>query len=73
MTSVNQRSAASYSEVDLTANAFDHPEWKRAHPIQITRKWSGADALALAMPKREFSGQTNPCWCASFAGRKSHS
>lgn len=35
---------APYSEIGLTANAFDHPEWKRARPIQITRKWSGADA-----------------------------
>ncbi len=35
---------APYSEVSLAAEAFDHPEWTRAHPIQITRKWSGEDA-----------------------------
>ena len=37
---------APYSEIGLTAKALSHPEWKRAHPIQITRKWSGADAPA---------------------------
>ncbi|MGH9871040.1 MAG: carbohydrate-binding family 9-like protein [Pyrinomonadaceae bacterium] len=37
---------ALYSELGVTANALDHPEWTRAHPIQITRKWSGADAPA---------------------------
>ncbi len=37
---------APYSELSLTAKAFDHPEWTRAHPIQITRKWSGEDAPA---------------------------
>jgi hypothetical protein len=37
---------APYSEIGLTAKALDHTEWKRAHPIQITRKWSGADAPA---------------------------
>ncbi|MGH9928371.1 MAG: carbohydrate-binding family 9-like protein [Pyrinomonadaceae bacterium] len=37
---------APYSEVSLTAGAFDHPQWTRAHPIQITRKWSGEDAPA---------------------------
>jgi hypothetical protein len=37
---------APYSEVALSANAFDHPEWSRAQPIQITRTWSGADAPA---------------------------
>src|SRR6185295_16230412 len=31
---------------DLAADNFDHPEWTRAQPIQITRKWSGADAPA---------------------------
>ena len=35
---------APYTEVDLTANELDHPEWMRAHAIEITRKWSGADA-----------------------------
>jgi hypothetical protein len=37
---------APYSEVNLTAAAFDHSEWTRAHPIQITRKWSGENAPA---------------------------
>ncbi|MEP6570936.1 MAG: carbohydrate-binding family 9-like protein [Acidobacteriota bacterium] len=37
---------ASYSELQVGAAAFDHPGWSRAHPIQITRKWSGADAPA---------------------------
>ena len=35
---------APYTRVSLAANAFDHSEWKRAQPIQITRKWSGEDA-----------------------------
>lgn len=38
--------AAPFSELSLTAKALDHPEWTRAQPIQITRKWSGADAPA---------------------------
>ena len=37
---------APYSPVSLVANAFDHPEWTRAQPIEITRKWSGEDAPA---------------------------
>jgi len=37
---------APYSEIGLTVKSLDHPEWQRAHPIQITRKWSGADAPA---------------------------
>ena len=37
---------ALYSEIGLTVKSLDHPEWQRAHPIQITRKWSGADAPA---------------------------
>jgi hypothetical protein len=40
------RIEAPFSEIGLTANAFDHPEWMRAYPIQITRKWSGAGAPA---------------------------
>lgn len=32
---------APYSGARLTATAFDHPEWTRAHAIHITRKWSG--------------------------------
>jgi len=35
---------APYSEIGLTVKSLDHPEWQRAHPIQITRKWSGAAA-----------------------------
>jgi hypothetical protein len=30
----------------LAASEFDHPEWAEAHPIQITRQWSGAEAPA---------------------------
>jgi len=37
---------APYSEIGLTVKSLDHPEWQRAHPIQITRKWSGAAAPA---------------------------
>ena len=37
---------APYSEIGLTVKSLDHPEWQRAPPIQITRKWSGADAPA---------------------------
>ncbi|HEV7746538.1 MAG TPA: carbohydrate-binding family 9-like protein [Pyrinomonadaceae bacterium] len=36
--------AAPYSEANLTAGDFDHPGWDLAHPIQITRKWSGEGA-----------------------------
>jgi hypothetical protein len=38
--------AAPYSQVVLTAAAFDHPEWTRACPIQITRTWAGENAPA---------------------------
>lgn len=37
---------APYSDIGVTARTIDHPEWLRAHPILITRKWSGADAPA---------------------------
>ena len=37
---------ALYSEQSPTVDAFDHPEWSRAQPIQITRKWSGEEAPA---------------------------
>jgi hypothetical protein len=37
---------AVYSELGVSANAFDHPEWTRAHPVAITRKWSGEVAAA---------------------------
>ena len=37
---------APYSRAKLTAAAFDHAEWSRAHPIQITRTWSGDAAPA---------------------------
>lgn len=40
----NPTIAAQYSEADLSANEFDHPAWKGAQAIQITRKWSGEDA-----------------------------
>jgi len=36
--------AAQYSEVSLSANEFDHPAWRGAQAIQITRKWSGEEA-----------------------------
>lgn len=35
---------APHAEMNLTANAFDHPEWTRAQPIEVTRKWSGEAA-----------------------------
>jgi len=38
---------APYAEIGLNAIALDHPNWKRAHPIQIIRKWSGADTPAF--------------------------
>jgi hypothetical protein len=37
---------APYSEIDLAATQFDHPEWTRAQPIQIARYWSGEEAPA---------------------------
>ena len=36
--------AASYSKVSPGANEFDHPVWRRAQPVYITRKWSGEAA-----------------------------
>ena len=38
--------AAQHSQVSLKATDFDHPAWKRAPAIQITRKWSGEEAPA---------------------------
>ncbi|SRR6266508_1235174 len=35
---------AHYSEINLGANEFDHPEWLQAPAISITRKWSGEEA-----------------------------
>jgi hypothetical protein len=35
---------APYSQAGVTANALNHPEWTIAQPIQITHKWSGAEA-----------------------------
>jgi hypothetical protein len=32
---------ARHSKVDIAAHDFDHPEWLKAHPIQITHYWSG--------------------------------
>ena len=37
---------APYSEIDLAVTQFDHGEWTRARPVQITRYWSGGEALA---------------------------
>jgi hypothetical protein len=37
---------APYSTAKLIATAFGHAEWSRAHPIHITRKWSGDPAPA---------------------------
>lgn len=37
---------ALYSEVGINADALNHPEWLRSHPIQINRKWSGEAAPA---------------------------
>ena len=36
---------APYSEIGLTANAFDHPEWLRAQAIQITVSGRGNQPL----------------------------
>jgi hypothetical protein len=37
---------ASFTPNDLAARQLDHPEWTKAQPIQITRRWSGEDAPA---------------------------
>jgi hypothetical protein len=37
---------AQHAGVAINAEAFDHSEWTRAEPVQITRKWSGEDAPA---------------------------
>lgn len=44
--SENRAIAAPYSELGLTASAFDHAEWSRAQPIEIARKWTGENAPA---------------------------
>jgi hypothetical protein len=50
MTGEPQNSAdvvtAHYSESDLGAGGLDHPAWAKASPVQIARKWNGADAPA---------------------------
>lgn len=35
---------ARYSEIDLAAGDYDHPEWIKAQPIEITHFWSGDEA-----------------------------
>ena len=40
------RIAAPHSKVILAARDFAHPEWTQAHPIHITRQWSGQEAPA---------------------------
>ena len=40
------RVKAHHSTVNLATNEFDHPEWTKAHPIQIARQWSGEEAPA---------------------------
>jgi len=35
---------AHHSSRDLSADQLDHAEWARAHPVPITRYWSGAEA-----------------------------
>lgn len=42
----NEAIEAPYSEIDLAATQFDHEEWTRARPIQISRYWSGEEAPA---------------------------
>jgi hypothetical protein len=37
---------ATYAEFEVTANAFDHPDWTKTQPIRITRYWSGEEAPA---------------------------
>jgi hypothetical protein len=37
---------ARFTPNDLTAREFNHMEWNKAQPIQITRRWSGEDAPA---------------------------
>jgi hypothetical protein len=44
--SENRAIDAPYSELTLTASAFEHQEWSRARPIEITRKWTGENAPA---------------------------
>jgi hypothetical protein len=38
--------SARYSPVELAASDFDHPEWSKAQPIAIDRRWSGETAPA---------------------------
>ena len=40
------RIEAHYTPETLASRDFDHPEWTRAHAIQITRQWSGEEAPA---------------------------
>jgi hypothetical protein len=42
--SENRAIDAPYSELAPAVGAFDHPEWSRARPIEITRKWTGETA-----------------------------
>lgn len=42
--SIDRIVTAPYTKVDLAAAQLDHPEWARAQPVHITRKWSGEEA-----------------------------
>jgi cellulose/xylan binding protein with CBM9 domain len=37
---------APYGAVDVAATHLDHAQWARAHPVHITRYWSGEEASA---------------------------
>lgn len=42
----SKKIAAPHSAASFGTNDFDHAEWARAHPVQITHKWSGEAAPA---------------------------
>ncbi len=42
--SIDRIVAAPYSNINHAATQLDHPEWAKAQPVKITRKWSGEDA-----------------------------
>lgn len=53
---------APYTDVDLAVGEFDHPEWLRARPVQITRRWSGEAARVSQHAEARLIWTTEALW-----------
>ena len=60
---------AHFTQRNLTARELDHPEWTKAQPIQITRRWSGEDAPASRYAEARIIW-TPEALCVRFDGRQ---